>query len=126
MSQPVADLLPARMEARSAVLMRNTARYMDPEISTEAVTSIGKAVELAQHGASGILNVLPFTCMPGTISAGRAPRIRRDLDGIPWLDLRYDMQQGTNINTRLEAFMYQAIHFQRHQQAEQVQMHHAT
>lgn len=117
LSAPVADLLHHRFEASSAKLMGYTARYMDPVISTEAVMSIGKAVELAHHGASGILNVLPFTCMPGVITAGLAPRIRQDLDGIPWLDLSYDMQQGTNILTRLEAFMYQAVHFHRQQAA---------
>ncbi len=114
---PVADLLVQRFESRSAQLMRHTARYMDPAISTEAVLSVGKAVELAHRGASGIVNVLPFTCMPGTITAGLSPRIRRDLHDIPWLDLSYDMQQNTNIQTRLEAFMYQAHHFQRHQLA---------
>jgi predicted nucleotide-binding protein (sugar kinase/HSP70/actin superfamily) len=117
LSAPVADLLHNRFEASSAKLMGYTARYMDPVISTEAVMSVGKAVELAHHGASGILNVLPFTCMPGVITAGLAPRIRKDLDGIPWLDLSYDMQQGTNTLTRLEAFMYQAVHFQRQRAA---------
>jgi predicted nucleotide-binding protein (sugar kinase/HSP70/actin superfamily) len=117
LSQPVADLLEHRFESRASVLMKHTAKYVDPMISTEAVVSIGKAVELAHQGACGILNVMPFTCMPGTITAGLAPRIRRDLGGIPWLDLSYDMQQSTNIQTRLEAFMYQAIHFQRRQSA---------
>ena len=90
---------------------------MDPIISTEAVTSVGKAAEMAHEGASGILNVMPFTCMPGTMTAGLAPGIRQDLDGIPWLDLSYDMQHSTNIQTRLEAFMYQAVHFQRRREA---------
>jgi predicted nucleotide-binding protein (sugar kinase/HSP70/actin superfamily) len=93
--------------------MRHTAKYMHPTVSTEAVLTVGKAVDLARHGVCGILNVLPFTCMPGIIAAGLSPRIRQDLDGIPWLDLSYDMQQSTNIQTRLEAFMYQAQHFQR-------------
>jgi hypothetical protein len=51
--------------------------------------------------------------MPGLITAGLAPRVRQDLNGIPWLDLSYDMQQSTNLQTRLEAFMYQAVQYQR-------------
>jgi predicted nucleotide-binding protein (sugar kinase/HSP70/actin superfamily) len=113
LSQPIADLLHHRFEARSAQIMRYTATYMDLAISTEAILTVGKAVELAHQGASGILNVLPFTCMPGIITAGLAPRIRQDLNGIPWLDLSYDMQQGTNLQTRLEAFMHQAVQYQR-------------
>jgi predicted nucleotide-binding protein (sugar kinase/HSP70/actin superfamily) len=117
LSGPVADLLLHRFESRAGTLMKHTAHYMDPLISTEAVITIGKAVELAHLGASGILNVMPFTCMPGTMSAGLAPKVRADLHGIPWLDLSYDMQQTTNVQTRLEAFMYQATHFQRQQHA---------
>jgi predicted nucleotide-binding protein (sugar kinase/HSP70/actin superfamily) len=126
LSRPVADLLYHRFEARSARLMRHTAAYMDPVISTEAVLSVGKAVELAHDGAAGILNVLPFTCMPGVITAGLAPRIRQDLGGIPWLDLSYDMQQSTNLQTRLEAFMYQAVQFQRRHAGNPERLHAET
>ena len=62
-------------------------------------------------GLSGIVNVMPFSCMAGIITAGMAPRIRADLGGVPWLDVIYDAQGGTNVNTRLEAFMYQATQY---------------
>ncbi len=79
--------------------------------------TMGKAIEYAHDGFAGILNVMPFTCMPGLVSAGMAPRFRPDLHNIPWLDVSYDAQRGTNLNTRLEAFMYQAIEFHRNQTA---------
>ncbi|MFN2200289.1 MAG: hypothetical protein ACK2UO_03740 [Caldilineaceae bacterium] len=87
--------------------------YLEPDVQTEAVMSLAKAVELAHDGASGILAVMPFSCMPGLITAAIAPRVRRDLNNIPWLDLSFDLQKSTNVQTRLEAFMYQAQHFQR-------------
>ena len=68
---------------------------------------------LGNHGLSGIVNIMPFSCMPGLITAGMAPRLRADLDGIPWLDIACDAQHATNIQTRLEAFLYQARQFQR-------------
>jgi hypothetical protein len=37
--------------------------------------------------------------------------LRKDLDGIPWLDLSYDCQQETNNRTRLEAFIHQVARF---------------
>ena len=93
--------------------MKNIRPYYEPVLGTEAVLSMGKAIDLARHGLSGILNVMPFSCMPGIIVAGMAPRIRADLNSIPWLDVIYDAQAGTNLNTRLEAFMYQAVQFRR-------------
>jgi len=35
---------------------------------------------------------MPFTCMPGTVVAGLAPRLRADLGDIPWLDAQFDGQ----------------------------------
>jgi predicted nucleotide-binding protein (sugar kinase/HSP70/actin superfamily) len=100
-------------ETPTATLMHAIEPYFEPAISTEAVLTLGKAIDLAHHGAAGILNVMPFSCMPGIITAGLAPRLRQDLDHIPWLDISYDLQKTTNIRTRLEAFMYQAAHYQR-------------
>lgn len=111
--KPAAHLLRHRYEVPTARLMDNIRPYYEPLLSTEAVLTMGEAIELARHGASGILNILPFSCMPGIISAGMAPRIRADLDNIPWLDVVFDAQGGTNLHTRLEAFMYQAEQYRR-------------
>jgi predicted nucleotide-binding protein (sugar kinase/HSP70/actin superfamily) len=113
--KPVAHLLDHPYETPVPKLMDNIRPYYDPTLGTEAVLSMGKAIELAHHGVCGLVNVMPFSCMPGILTTGMAPRLRRDLDNIPWLDITYDAQGGTNINTRLEAFMYQAIQFQRRQ-----------
>jgi len=54
-----------------------------------------------------IINVLPFTCIPGNIVNASSKRIREEYK-IPWLNLAFDgLEQGTT-ETRLEAFMYQA------------------
>ncbi len=109
----VAHLLKHPYEAPIKDLMNNIRPYYDPALSTEAVLTLGKAIELAKHGASGILNIMPFTCMPGIIVAGLAPRVRADLANIPWLDVIFDAQAGTNFHTRLEAFMYQSTQYYR-------------
>jgi len=109
----VADALRYRSEAPTARLMANIRPYYEPSLGTEAVLSMGKAIEFAHSGVSGILSIMPFSCMPGIVVAGMAPRIRADLEHIPWLDVIYAVQGGTNIRTRLEAFMHQARQFQR-------------
>ncbi len=113
----VAHALRYPHEASVAQLMANIQPYYEPVLGTEAVLSMGRAIEYARNGLSGILNIMPFSCMPGIIVAGMAPRIRADLDHVPWLDVIYAVQGGTNIRTRLEAFMHQARQYQRRQSA---------
>ena len=73
----------------------------------EAALSIGKSVDWIKNGAHGIINVMPFTCIPGNIVNAVSKRIREEYK-IPWLNLAFDgLEQGTT-ETRLEAFMYQA------------------
>jgi predicted CoA-substrate-specific enzyme activase len=73
----------------------------------EAALSVGKSIEWANNGANGIINVLPFTCIPGNIVNAISRSIKADYH-IPWLNLAFDgLEQGTT-DTRLEAFMYQA------------------
>jgi predicted nucleotide-binding protein (sugar kinase/HSP70/actin superfamily) len=107
----VAHALRYPREASIAQLMSNIRPYYEPMLGTEAVLSMGRAIEFTRNGLSGILNIMPFSCMPGIIVAGMAPRIRADLDHVPWLDIIYGPQGGTNIRTRLEAFMHQARQF---------------
>ena len=106
--KPVEHLLRNPHDAPISELMENIRAYYEPCLGTEAILSMSKAIDFARDGLCGILNVMPFSCMPGIITAGMASRLRADLDNIPWLDIIYDAQGETNINTRLEAFMYQA------------------
>ena len=83
--------------------------YLHKSFSGEAILSIGKTIEYIRDcGASGVINVMPFTCMPGTIVTGLFKRIHDDYDGFPCISLSYAGQQTLNLRTRLEAFMYQA------------------
>jgi predicted nucleotide-binding protein (sugar kinase/HSP70/actin superfamily) len=82
--------------------------FWEPDLGTEATLTMGRALDLGHQGLSGIVNVLPFSCMPGNVVVCLAPRLRRELGGIPWLDVAFDGQRETNLRTRLEAFMHQA------------------
>jgi len=55
--------------------------------------------------------------MPSLVVTGLAQAIRADHDNLPWLDVTYDAQGGTHLQTRLEAFMFQARQFQSAQSA---------
>lgn len=114
---PVARLLRHAHERSVAELMDYIRPFYEPLLGTEAVLTMGKAVDFARGGISGILHVMPFSCMPGIIVTGMASRLRDELGGIPWLDVTYDGQEKTNIRTRLEAFMHQVFQQQRRRRA---------
>lgn len=114
LARPLAHMLDHPTEPPVSRLMDSIRPYFSPDLANECLLSMGKTIELARQGVCGVINVMPFGCMPGTITAAMAPRIRADLGHLPWLDIAFDAQGGTNITTRLEAFMYQATEFQRH------------
>jgi len=109
----VAHLLDEACEPKVAKLAAGLRPYYDPGLEGEAIPTMERAMASARTGAAGILNVLPFSCMPGIIASAMGPRLRQDLDWIPWLDLSFDGQETTNIRTRLEAFMHQVFQYQR-------------
>lgn len=91
--------------------LRKAAPYVHDSFEGEAILSIGKSIDFIEKGVSGIINVMPFTCMPGTIVSAIMKRMRDNEDNIPVLHMAFDGQQQTNTRTRLEAFIYQAKQF---------------
>ena len=97
--QPVADV------------QRLGSRYLHPTVKGEAILSIGRSVEYALHDCSGIVNVVPFGCMPGAIVDSLLEKLRRDYDGIPVLKLAFDGVEQASETTMLQAFVHQARHY---------------
>ncbi len=99
-------------EPKTKSIFRKAKPYIDSSFEGEAILSVGKTIDFAKRGASGIVNIMPFTCMPGTIVSTLLKRYRDENNNIPILNMAYDGQEQTNTLTRLEAFMYQAKEFQ--------------
>jgi len=87
---------------------RKALPYIHHSFEGEAVLSVGKAIDYIHRGVSGIVNVMPFTCMPGTIATAVLKRVREDYSGVPLLNIAYEGQGDSQTVTRLEAFMHQA------------------
>ena len=81
--------------------------YIDPAFEGEAVLSVGKMVEMYQHGVGGVVNVMPFSCMPSTVVGTQTPRLSAECGGMPILNLSFDGQEDAALTTRLEAFVEQ-------------------
>jgi predicted nucleotide-binding protein (sugar kinase/HSP70/actin superfamily) len=72
-------------------------------------------VEYAEHGFNGIVNVIPFGCMPGTIVSMLLHQFRHDF-GLPVFTLVVDGTKSPSQDIKLEAFVHQCYeHMQRQQ-----------
>ncbi|MBZ5721950.1 MAG: hypothetical protein LAO03_16380 [Acidobacteriia bacterium] len=65
-----------------------------PGAEGETVISVGRSGYLALHGADGIVDISPFTCMNGVVSEAIYPKLRRDYGGIPIRNFYFDGQQS--------------------------------
>ena len=89
-------------------LFKTAKPYFDPIAETETPLSIGKSILFTKMGVSGMINAIPFTCMPGTVAATLYKRLKDDYPDAAFLTFKFDGTGSVNIKTRLEAFMYQA------------------
>jgi predicted nucleotide-binding protein (sugar kinase/HSP70/actin superfamily) len=60
----------------------------------EMVLSVGKAAYLAKHGADGIIDISPFTCMNGIVSEAVYPKLSKDYGGLPIRNFYFDGTQS--------------------------------
>jgi predicted CoA-substrate-specific enzyme activase len=81
--------------------------YLHHSFEGEAILSVGKTIEYYHQGFGGVVNAMPFTCMPSTIVSTQTRRISADCADMPILNLSFDGQEDSTLTTRLEAFVEQ-------------------
>ncbi len=81
--------------------------YLHHSFEGEAILSIGKMVEYHHQGFGGVVNVMPFGCMPSTVVSSHTRRVSADCANMPILNLSFDGQEDATMTTRLEAFVEQ-------------------
>ena len=89
-------------------ILNGSAPYIHRDYVGDPPLALGTAACLADTGISGVAAILPFSCLPGTIIASLSDTFRRDHDNMPWIDIAFDGQSDSGIETRLEAFVHQA------------------
>jgi predicted nucleotide-binding protein (sugar kinase/HSP70/actin superfamily) len=100
-------------ESTTEEVLELASPYLHESFGGEAILSIGKAIDYINQGLSGVVNTMPFTCMPGTVVTAISKKLREDFNNFPFLNLAYEGQEDANEITRLEAFMHQARDFQK-------------
>ena len=103
-AKPFNGYLKSVIEPVTKEIIRNAAPYVHDSFEGETVLSIGKAVDLIERGAAGIINAMPFGCMPGTIVTALLKKLAKDY-GIPCISIPYDGTESPTTGLQLEAFM---------------------
>lgn len=111
LARPFEGLLRNVHEPSTGEVLDMAACYVHRSFEGEAVMTVGKAVDFINKGLHGLVSVMPFTCMPGTISHAILKRVRTDYGEFPFLNMVYDGNEQATDQTRLEAFMHQATEF---------------
>ncbi|MEO5356443.1 MAG: acyl-CoA dehydratase activase [Nitrospirae bacterium YQR-1] len=90
-----------------AEVFEKTSKYLSTTLSSGVISPLGSVIDMIEHGARGIINVITLNCSFGNVLTSVLQRMRKDYGNIPLLTLIYEQQQGGNQMTRLEAFMHQ-------------------
>jgi len=98
-------------EPKVEEILKNAISYIPDTFEGEAILSVGKAIDYITKGAHGIVNAMPFTCMPGTVVNAVLKRLREENQNIPYLNMVYEGIEDSNSITRMEAFVHQAREF---------------
>jgi len=88
-------------------------KYFDRSIRGEAILTIGKTLHSIKRGRDGVVNVMPFTCMPGNITMGIVEQIKKDYPDFPILNLSFDGSRQANYLNKLRTFVFQVENYHR-------------
>ena len=90
---------------RESKIRKAGQQYLDRCIGGHAWETIGYAAHYCQSGYDGIIQLLPFGCMPEIVAESILPSIQKDYN-VPIMTLIVDELTGeTGYLTRLEAFV---------------------
>jgi predicted nucleotide-binding protein (sugar kinase/HSP70/actin superfamily) len=91
-------------------ILKKASPYLHDSFEGEAILSIGKSIDLIERGASGVINAMPFGCMPGTVVTTLMHGLARDYE-VPCISMPYDGTDSPTTAIQLEAFMNQAAEY---------------
>ncbi len=103
----VESYFPLEEEIDVKSMLERSNQYIHQDYDGDPALALGTAAILSKKYISGIVNILPFTCMPGTLNASVSDIFRTENNGLPWENFAYDGQADTSLETRFQAFMHQ-------------------
>lgn len=105
-SHPFKDLLENRFDHSTSHILHEVDGIFSNHINGEAILSIGGALSFYKSGFNGVVNAMPFTCMPSTVASSILKVHMRNK--LPYVDMIYDGSIQPNRETNLATFAFQA------------------
>lgn len=101
-----APLLDDRHEPSLQVVLAAATTMLPDSIGGEALLTVGRAIEFVRGKAAMVVNVAPFSCMPGAITTALFRKVSAET-GTPIVNLVYDGTGGQNRG--LEVYLRTAL-----------------
>ena len=99
--------------------------YLRWNVGGEGLVTVGQAVLHAKKGVDGLVELLPFTCIPEITALNVLPRISRD-HNLPVMSFILDEQSGqAGMRTRLEAFV-DLLHRRRDRNCQRIRIYESS
>jgi predicted nucleotide-binding protein (sugar kinase/HSP70/actin superfamily) len=99
-------LLADRREPEVDQVLASAMTRLPDSVGGEAILTVGRAIEFVKQRAAMVVNVAPFSCMPGTITTAIFRAVSAQA-GTPIVNLFYD---GTGSQNRsLEVYLRTAL-----------------
>jgi predicted CoA-substrate-specific enzyme activase len=100
----------------AAATLRRAAPYLPRTFEGEATLASGKTLECHARGCAGVVHVVPFGCIVGTIYETMSCRLSEDLGGFPILTVQFDGVAPPELDGQLEAFLMRVAAWRDHGQ----------
>ncbi len=112
LASPFKEIIKGYEEPEIQEIIEMGEEYLHRSLRGEAILTIGKTLHSIHRKRDGVVNVMPFTCMPGNITVAVMTQIEKDHPGFPILNLTYDGSHQANYLNKVRTFVYrvQAYH----------------
>lgn len=112
LASPFKKIIKGYEEPKTEEVLEMAEKYLHRSLRGEAILTVGKILHSIHRKRDGVVNVMPFTCMPGNITVAATTQIEKDYPGFPILNLTYDGSHQANYLNKIRTFVYrvQAYH----------------
>lgn len=107
LEKPFKDIIKGFEEPHIEEVLQLGEKYLDRSLRGEAILTVGKTLHSIERGRDGVVNVMPFTCMPGNIAWALSTQIEKEYANFPILNLSYDGSHQANYLNKIRTFVFQ-------------------
>ncbi|MFO8054269.1 MAG: acyl-CoA dehydratase activase, partial [Bacteroidales bacterium] len=100
------NLIKDRKEPPINAIRNYGIQYLPESLEGESILSVGRTIAFIEQGVDLVVNVAPFGCMPGSISASVLKDVSKKY-GVPVISLFYDGE--TDFSQILETYIHHSV-----------------